>query len=153
MASAGAAQIASRNQLAGQGPLGARKTVLLADDSEVALNVLARMVEQEGCDVVLASSGEKAIEEFQRTSPVPVFTDWEMPEMSGVHLASRLRKLCDNDQLAHVPIIAVTGHTDLTMSATVLTRVWTTTCPNLSAQQRFKPYCTAGYPGLRALGR
>ena len=78
-------------------PLGREKdgrsgTVLLAEDSDVVRDVIARMLENVGLTVLQASGGEEALA-LSRRGDVPIdllLTDIVMPEMSGLELADRM---------------------------------------------------------------
>jgi CheY-like chemotaxis protein len=64
--------------------------VLVVDDA--AVEVLCEALEAEGCEVLSAESGEKALKHDARQGKVDiVFTDIGMPEMSGWELASEIR--------------------------------------------------------------
>jgi len=68
------------------------RTVLIAEDSLVALKVLERALQQLGYEVVAARDGAEAWRAYQQ-SPVPlVITDWEMPHMSGLELCRAIRQ-------------------------------------------------------------
>jgi CheY-like chemotaxis protein len=69
-------------------------TVLVAEDSDVVRDVIARMLEDDGFAVLQASGGEEALS-ISRRNDAPIdllLTDIVMPEMSGVELADRLEK-------------------------------------------------------------
>ena len=70
-------------------------TVLLADDNKYALAHFARLVDWEAAGFVLAGTavdGVEAWEEFEQLHPQLVITDVQMPGMSGVELAARIRE-------------------------------------------------------------
>jgi len=69
-------------------------TVLLAEDSDVVRDVIARMLEDAGFAVLPASGGEEALALARRgNAPIDLLlTDIVMPEMSGVELADRLER-------------------------------------------------------------
>lgn len=70
-------------------------TVLLADDNKYALSHFARLVDWEAAGFVLAGTavdGVEAWEEFEQLHPQLVITDVQMPGMSGVELAARIRE-------------------------------------------------------------
>jgi two-component system CheB/CheR fusion protein len=67
-------------------------TVLVVDDSEQAREITARMLRDEGYNVLAASSGEQALESLARGSEVQVIlADIVMPGgMDGFELADRV---------------------------------------------------------------
>ncbi len=66
--------------------------IVLVVDDEAAIRLLARRVlEQEGYDVIEASSGLKAIVIAQGTTVDLLMADLEMPELSGDEMVRRVR--------------------------------------------------------------
>src|SRR5262245_41057797 len=83
--------------------------VLLADDSDVMRKLVEGSLTKLGYEVVLATNGAEAWKLFQR-NPVPlVLTDWMMPEMSGLELIQRIRRM---DLSGYVYIVLMTGRND-----------------------------------------
>ncbi len=78
--------------------------VLVVDDDECIRELLGEILESEGCEVALAGSGNEALELFAADQFDAVFTDVEMPEMSGWELARVIR---EQDSL--VPLAVITG--------------------------------------------
>lgn len=65
--------------------------VLIVDDDELELELIADRLTTAGYEVTVASDGEQALDLLvKRWFPV-VITDWEMPNLSGVQFAERLR--------------------------------------------------------------
>lgn len=88
---------------------------LIVDD-DITLRVLAReAIEQAGCRVEDASSGQEAIEAFQREIPQIVLLDVVMPGMDGFATCTAIRKLPGG---ASVPILIMTGLDDVRSIAT-----------------------------------
>jgi len=86
---------------------GSRPTILVVDD-EPALVELARfMLEEAGYSVLPACDGRQALDlcKHYEYSIDLLLTDINMPQMSGVELASRFSEL-----LPHVPVIFMTGY-------------------------------------------
>jgi two-component system, cell cycle response regulator CpdR len=68
-------------------------TVLVVDDDEAVLDVLACMLEDLGCDVVCAHSGDEALDVLTRRESVTILiTDINMPGMDGHELAELARR-------------------------------------------------------------
>jgi two-component system cell cycle sensor histidine kinase/response regulator CckA len=76
------------------GPEGAAKpvTILLVEDDPMIRSLVVRMLEQEGCQVLEASTGEEACQHAERhKGPIHLLlTDMMMPGMSGRQLAERV---------------------------------------------------------------
>jgi signal transduction histidine kinase len=69
-----------------------RRRVLVADDNEDALAMLALLLESEGHEVCTAANGPQALEFAETFRPEIAFLDIGMPSMSGYEVASRLRR-------------------------------------------------------------
>lgn len=71
----------------------ADKTVLLVDDSRVARMMVRKMIEQNrpGWMVVEAVDGEDGIAKFQAAHPDFVIMDVNMPGISGIEAARRIK--------------------------------------------------------------
>lgn len=83
-----------------------RFRILAVDDDNDVLDVLQRALEDD-YEVLVASSGEKALE-LLRQGPVDLLiTDQRMPEMSGVHLLEQAKRI--NPDMVR---IILTGYTD-----------------------------------------
>jgi len=82
----------------------AQPRILVVDDEDFVRDLLQEILEDEGCDVQLASSGSEALAMFQDFRFDAVCTDVGMPGMSGWELAREIRHL--NQQ---IPIAVITG--------------------------------------------
>lgn len=67
------------------------KTILIADDEEFIVDLLATLLEDEGYTIARAYDGEQALAQAQHDSPNLIITDIMMPKMSGIELARRIR--------------------------------------------------------------
>ncbi len=83
--------------------------VLVVDDETAVREVLREALEAEGCEVVVAESGEMALKLYDASAGKldVVFTDIGMPEMSGWELASEIRKRSET-----IPLAIVSGWAD-----------------------------------------
>jgi two-component system cell cycle response regulator CpdR len=71
-----------------------RHTVLVVDDDTAVLDVIACMLEDIGCQVVCANSGDEALEKLTRQRNVSILiTDINMPGMDGHELAERAMRI------------------------------------------------------------
>jgi two-component system, cell cycle sensor histidine kinase and response regulator CckA len=70
-------------------------TVLVVDDHPAARSVLAAMLRRQGCQVLLASDGEEALEVYRRYHPDIdlVILDLWMPRMGGAATLDALRRV------------------------------------------------------------
>ena len=86
-----------------------RFKVLLAEDNLVNQKVAVRFLEKRGHTVVLAGSGEKALDAWRKQAFDIILMDVQMPEMDGFEATSRIREQ-EKSTSQHIPIIALTAH-------------------------------------------
>lgn len=86
-----------------------RFKVLLAEDNLVNQKVAVRFLEKRGHTVVLAESGEKALDAWRKQAFDIILMDVQMPEMDGFEATSRIREH-EKSTGKHIPIIALTAH-------------------------------------------
>jgi len=84
----------------------ARTTILVCDDEPHIVQVVAAKLRNAEYDVVTAADGEEALESAMRDRPMLVVTDYQMPGISGLELARRL-KLCPETQA--MPLVLLTA--------------------------------------------
>ena len=82
-------------------------TVLLVDDYPDALDAWELYLRAEGFTVLTALDGEAALAEAIRGRPHVIVLDLELPTLSGVEVAARLKQSPDTK---HIPLIAATGY-------------------------------------------
>lgn len=78
--------------------------ILIIDDEESALDLLRRILEQEGYEVVEAKNGQEGIEIFRKQHFDLVVTDMVMPVKDGLKTILELRQ-----EDPAVPVIAISG--------------------------------------------
>jgi two-component system chemotaxis sensor kinase CheA len=80
-------------------------TVLVVDDHAQAREVISRLLEAEGYNVVIATNGAEAIEQLESMPEIgAVVTDVTMPDMTGVELAYHVK-----EHYPTLPIAIVSG--------------------------------------------
>jgi len=85
-----------------------RNAILIVDDEEGILEITEEYFERRGYEVYTASNGIEAIEIIESVKIGCCFTDINMPEMDGLELAERIRRI-DNT----LPVIVMTGYPSL----------------------------------------
>jgi chemotaxis protein histidine kinase CheA len=80
--------------------------VLLVEDSTVTREMLRRLLEDAGFEVVAAASGERALERLAERTFDCVVTDIQMPGLDGLELTRRIRSSAGHAQL---PIVVVSN--------------------------------------------
>ncbi len=81
--------------------------LLVVDDNMDAADMLAELLRIDGHEVVVAYSGEQALEQAARFQPHAVFLDIGLPDMSGYQAAQRMRTLAGMETAT---LIALTGY-------------------------------------------
>src|SRR5690606_6284890 len=84
--------------------------ILIVDDSAANRALAQAILEDEGYDVLLAASGEQALNHLNATRVDCVLLDVRMPHMDGFEVCKRIRaRQLDND----VPIVFLTAQRDV----------------------------------------
>lgn len=83
--------------------------VLVIDDVEMNVSVIASMVATL-CEVLTATSGQQGLEIAAKHQPDLILLDIMMPGMDGFEVFRRLRS---TPATAHIPVIFLTGATDM----------------------------------------
>jgi len=85
-------------------------TVLVVDDDKHAVEILYRLLQKEGFDVLRAHGGREALD-LAGAHPVDVILlDVMMPEMDGFQVCAELRR---QEQTRDIPVILVTAKDDM----------------------------------------
>ena len=82
------------------------RTVLVADDNEKIVEVLAAYLRHEGYEVVTATDGEQALAHAEERRPDIAVLDIMMPGIDGLELTKRFQRQWD------LPVILVTARTE-----------------------------------------
>ena len=83
-----------------------RKTILVVDDTELNRDLVVQLLADE-YEIIIAENGAEALEKTQHHRPDLILMDLGMPVMDGWEATRRLKA---NDDLRHIPVIAVTSH-------------------------------------------
>jgi DNA-binding NtrC family response regulator len=81
------------------------KHLLIVDDDELILDLIKRQLKDEGYNILLASSGETALQLVKTHQVGVIVSDQSMPEMDGIAFLSKVRQ---NDD--EVVLIMLTGN-------------------------------------------
>ena len=82
------------------------RTILLADDEAHITHVVGLKLRAAGYATVVARDGEEALTLALQHRPDLVITDLQMPYMSGLELATRLRS---DERTAETPVLMLTA--------------------------------------------
>jgi diguanylate cyclase (GGDEF)-like protein len=81
-------------------------TILVVDDDAVILSTLAKVLFDQGYQVLIAKSGEKALEVMNTTQPHLLLLDINMPGMSGIDLCNIISS---KKKWANIPLLFLTS--------------------------------------------
>ncbi len=90
----------------------AGKTVMIAEDNEINMEIAGEYVSMLGAEVIKAWNGREAVEIFSKMecgSIDAILMDMQMPEMDGCTACEKIRAM-ERDDAKTVPIIAVTAN-------------------------------------------
>lgn len=83
-----------------------KKTILVVDDEQMILELLKEILNNAGYLVRCAVSGEEALKILKEESIWVCFLDLQMPEMNGVELCKKIKKIS-----LIISVVAVTADT------------------------------------------
>ncbi|MFN3990534.1 MAG: response regulator [Erythrobacter sp.] len=86
-----------------------RDTILVIDDNPESLRFIVDALEDHAMTVLIARSGEAALELLGHTTPDLILMDGMMPGLSGLETTRRIKR---DPAHAHIPIIFMTGITE-----------------------------------------
>jgi len=105
-------------------------TILIIDDDRMFREMLIRLLEKNGYDVLEADGGVSGLRQFQYASPDLVVCDLIMADKEGIETIQEIQKI-NRD----VPIIAVTG------GGRIAPEIYLTLAEGFGAQKTFsKPF-------------
>jgi DNA-binding response OmpR family regulator len=83
--------------------------ILVVEDDPSVRGLLQTLLSAEGYDVQTASDGLAGLVKATSSPPALVLLDLMMPDLGGVRVLEEMR---DDPELAHIPVIVVTGKVD-----------------------------------------
>ncbi len=83
-------------------------TVIIVDDDSKVLSALERDLSDEGYSIVLANSGEEALEVLQDITCKVIVADIKMPKMNGFELLGKVK-----EQSPDMVCVVFSGHEDV----------------------------------------
>lgn len=99
----------SRTSAAPPPPVGMGRRILAVDDSVTFLTALARVLREDGHDVVLARSGEEGLEMLAAQTIDCIVLDLHMPGINGIETLRRIRQTAGRES---TPTLMLTGSDD-----------------------------------------
>ena len=85
------------------------KTILIAEDSSVILNLTKKILELQNYKILTAKNGGEVIKAVENNNIDAILMDLNIPVKNGMECTKEIRAHKD-EKIAKVPIIAVTGN-------------------------------------------
>ena len=82
-------------------------TILVVEDNEMNREMLTRRLERKGYKVLIAIDGESSIAVAGANTPDLILMDMSLPVVDGWEATRRMK---EDPQLKHIPVIALTAH-------------------------------------------
>ncbi len=84
------------------------KKVLVVDDDKSTRTILRSILEKNGYIVTECSDGNEAWDRIQKpSSPQLILTDWLMPNLNGIELCEKIRKMKEKNTFFYIIIITL----------------------------------------------
>ena len=91
------------------------KRILLVDDEELVIRSVGKLLQKQGYEVLMASSGEEAIRLVKTEAIDLVVLDVRMPQMNGIEVVKNIRQYQKTIGKKAIPEILITGYADEAM--------------------------------------
>ncbi|MDX5436316.1 MAG: response regulator, partial [Pontibacter sp.] len=85
------------------------KTILIAEDSSVILNLTKKILELQNYKILVAKNGGEVLKQVESQKIDAILMDLNIPVKNGMDCTKEIRAN-DNPEIANIPIIAVTGN-------------------------------------------
>jgi len=85
------------------------KTILIAEDSSVILNLTKKILELQKYRILTAKNGGEVLKQVENNKIDAILMDLNIPVKNGMDCTKEIRSH-ENKEIASIPIIAVTGN-------------------------------------------
>jgi two-component system cell cycle response regulator DivK len=82
------------------------KSVMIVEDNELNMKLFNDLLESRGYTVIQTRNGVEALDLARAHMPDLILMDIQLPEVSGLVVTKWLK---DDEELAHIPVVAVTA--------------------------------------------
>ena len=82
------------------------KSVMIVEDNELNMKLFNDLLESRGYTVIQTRNGMEALDLARAHMPDLILMDIQLPEVSGLVVTKWLK---DDEQRAHIPVVAVTA--------------------------------------------
>lgn len=83
------------------------KKILVIDDITYVVRSISRILRSQGYFVITAMTGKEALSRFEKYKPDLLTVDQKLPDMSGLQLVEKIRKLRGGEKIKVIFISAV----------------------------------------------
>ncbi len=90
-------------------------TLLIVDDDEAHAQAVADSLEGNGCESVIVTSGERAMEAIERDNFDIIITDLRMDNVDGLEVLHKAK-----EELPEAEVIVLTGHSSISSAVTAM---------------------------------
>ncbi|MEH6522999.1 response regulator [Sulfitobacter sp.] len=84
--------------------------ILVAEDNSTNQFIVKTMLKDANVSIIFAENGIEALQKFTEVKPDIVLMDMSMPQMDGIEATQAIRKLENEFNFVHCPIIALTAN-------------------------------------------
>ncbi len=89
--------------------MSASKTILIAEDSSVILNLTKKILELQDYKILTAKNGGEVLKQVEKQKIDAILMDLNIPVKNGMECTREIRAH-ENKEISQIPIIAVTGN-------------------------------------------
>lgn len=89
--------------------MSAAKTILIAEDSSVILNLTKKILELQNYKILTAKNGGEVLKQVEKQKIDAILMDLNIPVKNGMECTREIRSH-ENKEISQIPIIAVTGN-------------------------------------------
>lgn len=83
------------------------KRILVVEDNETNMYLIAFILRNSGCEVIEAGRGEEGIELAIKEKPDLIIMDIQLPDIDGLEATKRIR---ESEADSKIPIVALTSY-------------------------------------------
>jgi CheY-like chemotaxis protein len=88
------------------------KDILVIDDEGLVTKILQKLLSKEGYNVIVATTGQEAIDKSKSLDFDLIVSDIRMPQIDGIETIKKIRQVLKDSGKKPVPEILITGYAD-----------------------------------------
>jgi len=126
------------------------KNILVIDDDRLVTHTLGNLLSKEGYSATTSDEGFKALDEiFSENKFDLIICDLRLPGIDGFETVKRIKKYLEGENKPDIPVIFITGYTDLYEKARKLGKVFLKPFDNDEFIKSVKEYLHEEDPNYR----